>query len=83
MLLGELNQVQVSYAFVRKTSHQLPEDFAPTGTWFSTSGRVDVTPSLIVGERSLHLGTIYGMTSLIAGTSLLLGMFKIQGWELR
>ena len=34
-------------------------------------------------EGSLHSGTISGITNLIAGTSFLLGMFKIQSWELR
>ena len=34
-------------------------------------------------EGSLHSGTIYGITGLIAGTSFLLGIFKIQNWELR
>ena len=34
-------------------------------------------------EGSLHSETIYGITSLIAGTSFSLGIFKIQSWELR
>ena len=69
--LGELNQVQFSSPFVRESSRQLPAHFAPTGTLFSGV------------EGSLHSRTIYGITSLIAGTSFLLGMFKIQSWELR
>ena len=32
-------------------------------------------------EGSLHSGTIYGITSLIAGTSLLFGMFKIEATQ--
>ena len=47
-------------------------------------GRIQEYGSLgVTGvDGSLHSGTIHGITSLIAGTLLLFGMFKIQSWEL-
>jgi hypothetical protein len=43
----------------------------------------NLSQSLAGVEGSPPSGTIYGLPSLIAETSLLSGMFKIQSWELK
>ena len=53
-----------------------------SGIWSLYNGGTYI-PVFTVVEGSLPSGTIYGLPNLITETSLLLGMFKIQSWELK